>query len=218
MGCQFKFREGADGLIVCRRVWGPGYLPYIALLAIEQLTFVFSFALGNSEFMTWLLSNGADPNLGPRDINHGINRRDEPPVRGSGFLLNQAAGICNVEQFDLLLASGAVLEDSCALHYASHFSPDPDDTRLMAHLLDLGVDINAPDDKVDLQKPGRIGAPIFWAIRSGRCIKVRFLVESGADLTIRCPWDNTLPIEEARKTGCQEIIGYLDSVSSSHSS
>lgn len=75
------------------------------------------------------------------------------------------AALCStVEIFDELIAHGARLTDSLALHHAAAACTrgplGRNDTRLMACLLELGVNINEPDDK-GKPKNGSIGAPIY---------------------------------------------------------
>lgn len=121
--------------------------------------------------------------------------------------------LCTVEQFNELVDHGARIEDSCALHYAAITACFPDNTQLMARLLELGADVNEPDVKLALQNPGRIGPPIFWAIQGDHIENVKFLVENGADLTIKEQWFGITPIETARKYGRTKIIEYLEMVS-----
>ncbi|OBT86429.1 hypothetical protein VE02_05308 [Pseudogymnoascus sp. 03VT05] len=65
--------------------------------------------LFDHEFVTWLLAHGADPNLG----------RIENGIVYDGNLLELAALCSTLEIFDKLIAHGARLEDSRALHHAS---------------------------------------------------------------------------------------------------
>ncbi|OBT66956.1 hypothetical protein VE03_04272 [Pseudogymnoascus sp. 23342-1-I1] len=157
------------------------------------------------EFVTWLLAHGADPNLGR--VDNGI-------ISG-GHLLDIAALCSTVEIFDELIAHGARLEDSLALHHAAARSRGPtgdNDTRIMARLLELGVDINEPDDK-GKPKNGSIGAPIYWSIRMNRITNLKFLIENGADLTVEAPYNCGTPLETARAGGYTEIAKYLESLS-----
>jgi ankyrin repeat protein len=122
----------------------------------------------------------------------------------------------SVEIFDELIAHGARLEDSLALHHAAATRalgpPGHNDTRLMARLLELGVDINEPDDK-GKPRPGSIGAPIFWAMRGNQIANMKFLIENGADLTVKTPFGGRTPLEHARARGYTEVAEYLESLS-----
>lgn len=124
--------------------------------------------------------------------------------------LNQAALWSTIEIFDELIAHGACLEDSLALHHAAAASRS--DTRLMARLLELGFDINEPDNK-GILKAGSIGAPIFWAIRRNKIANVKFLIENGADVTVKT-LSGTTPLEAARRWDYTAAIAeYLESFS-----
>ncbi|KFZ24376.1 hypothetical protein V502_01133 [Pseudogymnoascus sp. VKM F-4520 (FW-2644)] len=158
------------------------------------------------EFVEWLLAHGADPNLGR--VGNGIIP--------DGHLLDMAALCSTVEIFDELIAHGARLEDSLALHHAAAAGPPGrNDTRLMARLLELGVDINEPDDK-GKPKNGSFGAPIYWAIRMNQIANLKFLIENGADLTVKAPYIGGTPLEKARAGGraggYKEITEYLESL------
>ncbi|OBT66999.1 hypothetical protein VE03_04244 [Pseudogymnoascus sp. 23342-1-I1] len=165
------------------------------------------FFIQDIEAVTWLLAHGADPNLGHPETSILSN---------GGHLLDLAALCSTVEVFDALIAHGARLEDSLALHHAAAARArgplGDNDTRIMARLLELGVDINEPDDK-GKPKNGSIGAPIYWAIRRGQIANLKFLVENGADLTVEAPYNGGTPLEKARARGSIEIVKYLESVS-----
>ena len=127
------------------------------------------------------------------------------------------AALCStVEIFDELIAHGARLEDSRALHHAAacaHGLLGHNDTRIMERLLELGVDINGPGYKGNIPPNGSFGPPIFWAIRMGKIANIKFLVENGADLTVKGPYIGRTPLEQARAQGYTEIAEYLQSVS-----
>ncbi|ELR09979.1 hypothetical protein VC83_06380 [Pseudogymnoascus destructans] len=86
--------------------------------------------------------------------------------------------------------------------------------QIMACLLELGVDINEPDDK-GKPKNGSIGAPIYWAIRESQIANLKFLVENGADLAVEAPYNCGTPLEKARAGQIKdtEIAKYFESVS-----
>lgn len=129
-----------------------------------------------------------------------------------GHLLDMAALCSTVEILDELIAHGARLQDSLALHHAAAAARS--DTRFMARLLHLGVDINEPDDKGS-PKNGSIGAPIFWAIRESRIANLKFLIENGADVNAKAPYSGSTPLEVAKRWGQTEIAEYLESLSPS---
>lgn len=167
-----------------------------------------SDVIRDPELVTWLLAHGADPNLG---------RGDNGITWNGGNLLELAALWSTVEVFDKLIAHGARLEDSRALHHAAaRRAPGPlgqNDTRLMAHLLELGVDINEPDHKGDERQNGLIGPPIFWAIHKCEFASIKFLVENGADLTVKGPYGSqTAAAFARRKCGNKERVEYYESI------
>lgn len=139
----------------------------------------------------------------------------ETGIVRDGHLLDMVALYGSLEIFDKLMAHGARLEDSLALHHAAAAAANRslgyNDTRIMARLLELGVDINEPDNK-GKPKNGSLGAPIFWAIRENRISNTKFLVGKGVNVTVKAPCGGK-PIELARKWGRTEIAEYLESLS-----
>jgi ankyrin repeat protein len=93
--------------------------------------------------------------------------------------LNAAAKCATVLVFDLLLEKGARLERSIPLHMAAGAVDRGDGERIpmVAHLLQLGVDVNGLDD---VQGPYRKGTPLDYAIMARNPQMVRFLLENGA--------------------------------------
>lgn len=49
---------------------------------------------------------------------------------------------------------------------------------MMAHLVELGYDVNATDE---VKRNHAIGTPLHYAIRAGSLAKARYLLQSGAD-------------------------------------
>lgn len=85
--------------------------------------------MSNESLVKWFLDHGADPNI------HGA--KNECP-------LDTAANSGNIAVIDLLLAHGAKLECSNALHaIARTRNEDSRCIAVMAHLLDRGADVNA---------------------------------------------------------------------------
>lgn len=60
------------------------------------------------------------------------------------------------------------------------------DTRLMARILELGVDITEPDVS---QRTALLGNPIFWAIRMNKIANIKFLIEIAEYLESLSPRD-----------------------------
>jgi hypothetical protein len=91
--------------------------------------------------------------------------------------LNAAAKFATILVFDLLLEKGAQLEWSIPLHMAAGARGDGERIPMVAHLLQLGVDVNGLDD---VQGPYRKGTPLNYAIMARNPKMVRFLLENGA--------------------------------------
>lgn len=122
----------------------------------------------------WFLDHGACPNLGAQMINP---QADSPSVANSGTCLNVAARESSIVVFDMLLDHGAKRENSVSLHMAAGACVS-DRIPMMAHLVELGFDVNGSDEA-----RGRyaIGTPLQHAIRAGSVENVKFLLEQGAD-------------------------------------
>lgn len=148
----------------------------------------------------WLLDHGADPNMGP-DFVFQAGRK---AVHGSGMALQRAACCSSIGTVDLLLERGAKLENSFPLHDAACGG----DGRIpmMAHLINLGVDVNSLDSA---RVRYRRGTPLHGAVCGRQPAAVRFLLENGADPQVADVWGVT-PIEVARKSENEEMIAMLE--------
>lgn len=80
--------------------------------------------------------------------------------------------------FDLLIQHGAKGEDSLALHMAAGAGMDDERIPMMAHLIDLGYDVNATDEP---RGHRAIGTPLHYALSAKSLAKVKFLLQRGAD-------------------------------------
>ena len=102
-------------------------------------------------------------------------------------MLDVAAACSSVEVLDLLIEHGLKLEDSDALHsVASAIDGPPGRLDMMAHLLALGMNINAIE-KVgapESRGTGR-GSPLHSAAYVELVEHVAFLLDKGADKTIK---------------------------------
>ncbi|GAW22645.1 hypothetical protein ANO14919_121870 [Xylariales sp. No.14919] len=127
----------------------------------------------------FLLTHGADPNLGPFDFRKITGSSMTPPLdRCSGAPLNKAARSGSIEVIDLLLQHGAVLEWSTPLHYA--LASWPRNRPAFVHLLHLGADPNK-NIHYDYCTQGEGGTPLYQAIRFHNWDAIELLLESGAD-------------------------------------
>ena len=102
-------------------------------------------------------------------------------------MLDVAAACSSIEVLDVLIEYGLKLEDSDALHsVASAIDGPPGRLDMMAHLLTLGMNINAIE-KVGAPESRGIGrgSPLHSAAYVEMEEHVAFLLENGADKTIK---------------------------------
>lgn len=130
--------------------------------------------IDHEAILDFLLSHGANPNLGPRLWNDNTGSSS---IDTSGAALNAAAAYTSFAVLQKLLKNGAKLENSMPLHHAAAVAADAERLPMMAELLKLGIDVNA-DDK--MMGPYSRGPPIVRAIEAGCLKKVQFLLEHGA--------------------------------------
>ncbi|KAL8784271.1 MAG: hypothetical protein Q9195_009107 [Heterodermia aff. obscurata] len=124
----------------------------------------------------WFLTHGAEATL----------RGSRAGVSGA-HMLDVAAACSSIQVLDLLIEYGLKLEDSDALHsVASAIDGPPGRLDMMAHLLTLGMDINAIE-KVGAPESRGIGrgSPLHSAAYVEMEEHVVFLLEKGADKTIK---------------------------------
>lgn len=165
----------------------------LPLIRSSTLTIVSSVVADNDEpFIRYLLSQGADPNLGrPLSPQEPVSWRIRP-IPNSGMALNAAAASGTPEIFALLLSHGAILSNAIPLHRAAGVRPEvPAGSRIpmMEYLLGLGLDVNAIDDAArrGAGGQGQYGTPLHYAVRWGRVEEARWLLDNGADPDKRSP-------------------------------
>lgn len=160
----------------------------------------------NEPVTKWLLDHGADPNLGPPLS----PQPRSSSVTNSGAALNTAAALSSPATIDLLIQYGAKLENSLPLHAAavSDVKPDGERIPMIAHLLELGVDINGTDEKRGMSA---FGTPLLHAVRWGRMETVRFLLMRGADVRVKVLGGEVTALDLARQTGKEELIALVES-------
>lgn len=114
----------------------------------------------HEDVVKFLLDEGADPNLGRHPDFFGES--EGPTDRKSGIALNTAAWACSPQIFDLLLAKGAKLEHATPLHWAvwARVHLLARRTKMIKHLVKLGVDMNGTDERQVEEKSYRVGRPL----------------------------------------------------------
>ncbi|KAK0925463.1 hypothetical protein LTR29_018051 [Friedmanniomyces endolithicus] len=155
--------------------------------------------IGNNEQLHWLLNHGASPNV--------------PCGRTNDTPLSRAARMNLMEPIDLLLQHGAELKGSNALHAAaSGGGPDDESLATMQRLIDLGADVNAIEAmhvKRSGHNIGIHGTALHGAIRASKPVRVRWLLEHGADGTIRNEGGYS-PLEWAKECrSSKELVAML---------
>ncbi len=133
-----------------------------------------------------------------------LSRGAQPAAYGQpgSNLLDVAAANSSPVVFDLLLAHGAKLEDSDALHSAAgEKEKQPGRIEMMAHLLDLGMDINAIGRR-EYPAGRRIGrgTPLQSAVAPEEVERIEFLLKRGADREVKNTLGQT-PLEYAIARG-----------------
>ncbi|KAK0250461.1 hypothetical protein LTR01_007538 [Friedmanniomyces endolithicus] len=154
---------------------------------------------GNNEQLHWLLNHGASPNV--------------PCGRTNDTPLSRAARMNLMEPIDLLLQHGAELKASNALHAAaSGGGPDDESLATMQRLIELGADVNAIEAmhvKRSGHNIGIHGTALHGAIRASKPLRVRWLLEHGADGTIRNEGGYS-PLEWAKECrSSKELVAML---------
>ena len=151
----------------------------------------------NEELTRWFLSHGADPNA------YG---------KPGSTILDVVAANSSPTIFDLFIAHGARLDDSDALHSsAGEREKRPGRVEMVAHLLDMGMDINAIGrrDYPPSRRIGR-GTPLHAAVGSRELDRIDFLLEKGADMEVRNTLGQT-PLEYAVAKGFATSEAFLRS-------
>ncbi|KAL9611324.1 MAG: hypothetical protein Q9167_004007 [Letrouitia subvulpina] len=160
------------------------FLPVFQLL-LEHGWDINAPVLGNQTILTriiddeqlvqWFLEHGAqlDPPSG------SINPSATYAFRTtSSSCIDAAASASSTAVLDLLFEHGAKKGDSIALHIAAGSGAGDERVPMMAHLIELGYDVNATDD---VRGNHAIGTPLQYAVTAKSLAKVEFLLRNGAD-------------------------------------
>ena len=160
---------------------------------------VYRHVIDREEVVRWFFDHGAklDHSM-PFPPDEDYNR----DLDATCLYLNRAACMSTIGVFDIFLAHGAARADSIPLHAAASV---PNNEDMMAHLIDIGFDVNGSDDYTK-QHPCW-GTPLVYAVRSNAIGNIRFLLSKGADPLK--PVDLT-PLELAKRMESTEIVTMLE--------
>ncbi|KAL8673194.1 MAG: hypothetical protein Q9168_002386 [Polycauliona sp. 1 TL-2023] len=123
--------------------------------------------LDDEQLVRWFLENGAQ-----------LNAVAQSPYETS--ILDLAAGCASIAVFDLMRENGASEVNGTPLHTAAACGELGGRIPMMTHLIDLGYDVNAPDDN---RQPWNVrrGTPLQYAVLAKSVLHVQFLLRHGAD-------------------------------------
>jgi len=129
--------------------------------------------LDDENLVTWFFNHGATLSHLPTDSSN--------PTYADPILtcLNAAACKSTIATFDMLLAHGASKTHSIPLHTVAGCGSDDSRIPMMAHLINIGYDVNATDEEV--MGGHGIGTPLHHAVRRHAMGKIKFLLENGAN-------------------------------------
>ncbi|KAL8717221.1 MAG: hypothetical protein Q9225_005518 [Loekoesia sp. 1 TL-2023] len=129
--------------------------------------------LDDESLVRWLFDHGALLSPPQLDVSK--------PAYANPFLtcLNAAACRSTIATFNMLLEHGASRTHSIPLHAAAGYNSDDSRIPMIAHLIELGFDVNATDEEAKGWQG--IGTPLHHAKRAQSACKVKFLLENGAD-------------------------------------
>ena len=139
----------------------------------------------NDELVKWLLKQGANPCIGLENS----DQDGQDFCMQSGQVVERAASWGSLKTLNRLIKHAARYDLGLPLHRATWAKEFTDETKaVMERLLSLGRDINQQDDARGYK--GR-GTPLCNAAIQGSIETVRFLLEHGADPSVKNRWGNT---------------------------
>lgn len=154
------------------------------------------YVVDSEELTRWFLGHGADPNV------------------GSFSILDVTAANSSPAVLDLLIAHGAKLEESDALHSAAgECEGVPGRVEMMRHLLDdLGADVNAIEKRgVPAGRGLGRGTPLHSAAYAGRKERIVLLLDKGANRERKNTLGQTV-VEFAVAQELEEVLELLKGV------
>ncbi|KAF2492519.1 ankyrin [Lophium mytilinum] len=134
----------------------------------------------NLPLVSYLLSYGADPNLGPA-INAAVGMAGAHQlVPDSGAILSGAVRWGSIECVDLLISHGAILGNASPVHA----SVEGGSMDMLLHVLGIGGNVDEMDSFAIFGREC-CGTPLIRAIKKGELEMVRVLLAKGGSRTIR---------------------------------
>lgn len=146
--------------------------------------------------LRWLLEHGADPNV----------MAERPP--GAALSIHRWTPLANAAELtdptalQILLSYGAELDPQALFHAIGAYPRQRNGIATMAVLIDHGADVNYVAEKW--------ATPLHLAVRRNSKEKVRYLLERGADPTLRYKEGGTTASEYALQCGRTELHEILE--------
>lgn len=131
--------------------------------------------LDDEQLVKWFLEHGAQLDPPSRSFNPSAAY---VCTTTSSDCIDIAASKSSIAVLNLLFEHGATKGNSIALHMAAGSGTGDERIPMMAHLIELGYDINAADE---VRRNHAIGTPLQYAITAKSLAKVEFLLQKGAD-------------------------------------
>lgn len=131
--------------------------------------------LKDEQLVIWFLDHGVLLDTHPQSLNPSAAQAFKTT---SSVYLDTAASISSIRVLDLLFERGMRQGNSVALHMAAGSGQDDERIPMMAHLIDLGYDVNADDEA---RGNRGIGTPLHYALMAKSLAKTEFLLQKGAD-------------------------------------
>ena len=141
----------------------------------RQLTIIDRRVLDDEPLVKWFFEHGAQLYSSTQSFNPSASLVFNTQ---SCSYLDLAASTASIATFDLLVEHGAQRESCLPLHMAAGTASDDERIPMMAHLIDLGYNVNATDD---MRGNHAIGTPLHYAIYVKSLVKVEFLLRKGAN-------------------------------------
>ncbi|KAI4162727.1 MAG: hypothetical protein LQ342_003614 [Letrouitia transgressa] len=114
--------------------------------------------IDDEQLVQWFLEHGAQLDPPSRSINPSAAYIFRTTLSGC---IDIAASSSSIAVLDLLFEHGAKKGDSIALHMAAGSGTEDERVPMMAHLIELGYDVNATDE---IRGNHAIGTPLQYAV------------------------------------------------------